>query len=148
MTDYIIGPRRSGKSTALIKKIIGTEGDILVLAPNTRMAELLEKDYKQYMRLQCMLTNNIIEYNGRTVLFKSASSKSLPSLRGKFKVMIDEFNDCRLASYFAKEDIIAVTITVDSNDTFGFLNDNFSDKTEIGDVSPWEKIQLEDTRKE
>ncbi len=105
MTDYIIGPRRSGKSTELIKKIIDTEGDILVLAPNFRMAELLEKDYKRYM-----LTNSIIEYNGRTVLFKSASSKSLPSLRGKFKVLIDEFNECRLASYFAKEDIIAVTI--------------------------------------
>lgn len=142
MTDYIIGTRRSGKSTALIKKIIGTEGDILVLAPNHRMAELLEKDYKRYM-----LTNNIIEYNGRTVLFKSASSKSLPRTYGKFKVMIDEINDCHLDAYFMKEDVIAATITVDSNDTFGFLNDNFSDKTEIGDVSPWEKSQLEGTRK-
>lgn len=124
MTDYIIGPRRSGKSTALIKKIIGTEGDILVLTPNNRMAELLEKDYKRYM-----LTNNIVEYNGRTVLFKSAEySMLLPSFSGKFKVMIDEFNNCSLASYFAKEDIIAVTITLDSNNTVEFLNGNFSDE--------------------
>lgn len=142
MTDYIIGPRRSGKSTALIKKIVGTEGDILVLAPNYHMAKILEMDYKRYL-----LNNDITEVQSRTVLFKSTSSDSLPPMDGRYKIMIDEFTNCRRTSYFAKEDIIAVTITVYSNDTVCFLNGNFSDKTEIGDVSPWEKIQLENTRK-